>query len=289
LTLQAPLRSLKRNYFFSAVSALVGILYPIVTLAYVARVMGPGALGKYYFATSLAAYFLFAAGMGIPVYGTREIGRVRGNPAELKRIFSQLFFINALSSAFFALGYGIVVAVVPDFRAEAALFGIMGLLVLNNIFSFEYLYAGLERQDQIAYRSLASKLVSMALIFFLIRDQGDYLWFAAISVVMAVANNALALKGLKYWAGFKEVVRSSLRLHYRPILLIALSMLFINVYINLDSVILGLITDPHAVGLYNAAVRPCRLVSILLSSMLGAALPRLSYYIAGGKKSPLKC
>lgn len=278
-----PLRSLKRTYFFSAVSAVIGIVYPIVTLAYVARVLGPGALGKYYFAFSLASYFLFAASLGIPLYGIREIGAARGNLPELRRIFSQLFFINSFSSIFFALVYGIVVLSVPNFRAEIALLGIFGLLFLNNIFNFDYLYAGLERQDQIAYRSLISKLASMALIFALVRNEGDYLWFAGITVFSLVINSALALNGLKYWAGLKEIAKtSSLRRHIRPILLIALSTAFINVYINLDSVILGLMRKPHEVGLYNAAVKPCRLIAALLSTVLIAALPRLSYYVAGG-------
>jgi O-antigen/teichoic acid export membrane protein len=283
LTSPAPLRSLKRNYFFSAVSALIGILYPIVSLAYVARIMGPGPLGKYYFANSLAAYFLFAACLGTPVYATREIARVHSDPVELKRVFSQIFFINAVSTIFFSAIYAIVVFSVPQFRAEIWLFAILGLIVLNNVLSFDYLFAGLERQDQIAYRSLASKAISIALIFILVRGKGDYLWLAGISVFTAVVNGLLSLNALKYWAGFKELVKGSpLRRHLRPIVLIAISILFINVYVNLDSVILGLISGPHEVGLYSAAIRPCRIVAVLLASMLGAALPRLSYYIAGG-------
>jgi O-antigen/teichoic acid export membrane protein len=266
----------------------MGILYPIVTLAYVARILGPVSLGKYYFANALAAYFVFAAGLGIPVYGNREVSRVRGNESALRKTFTELFFINAVSTLFFATLYVATVFIVPDFRAEYPLFLVFGLMILNNAITIDFFYAGLERQGHLAYRSLVSKIIAVALIFALIKSPGDYVWFAGIAFVTVFVNSALAFGGLKYWGGMALVGWRDLRRHVRPVILIAVSMVFINVYMNLDSVILGLMANPHEVGLYNAAIRPCRLISVLLASMMGVALPRLSYYLANGSGHDLQ-
>jgi O-antigen/teichoic acid export membrane protein len=282
LTSQPPLSSLKKNYFFSALSAFTNIVYPIVTLAYVARVLGPESMGKYYFAVSLATWFIFAASLGIPVYGAREIGRARANPDLLRVIFSELFVIGFIATIVTLVVYGSVVLAVPQFREEAALFGVLGLLLLANAFGFEYLYAGQERQDLIAYRSIASKLLSVAFIFLLIRAPQHYIRYAWIVAATAAGNALLAAGALRHWCGMAVLRASRLRRHFRPLLWITLSLLLINVYAYLDSVILGLMTTPGEVGLYNAVIRPCRMAVILLSTLAVAGLPRLSHYLANG-------
>lgn len=276
---QVPFRSLKRNYFFSAVSAFAGVAYPIVTMTYVSRALGPESLGKYYFANSLTAYFLFAAGMGLPVHGNREVGRVRGDPGRLKTVFSELFALNFVSSLLVTAIFAATVLVVPDLRAEARLFAVLGVLFLGGAFSTDFLYAGLERQDLLAFRSLAAKAVGIVLILALVHGPPDYVRLATAVVLAALFNAVLGLGALKYWAGLRALRLESLKRHLRPVFFIALGSLFINVYVNLDSVMLGMLTDTHQVGLYNAAIRPARLVITVVAAFTGAALARLTLYM----------
>jgi O-antigen/teichoic acid export membrane protein len=277
LNSQVPLRSLKRNFFFSAVSAVLAIAYPIVTMAYVARVLGPESLGKYYFASSLAVYFLFAAGMGLPVYGVREIGRLRGNPEGLGRVFGELFLIGLIAAGIAAVLYAGTVFAIPEFRAESVLMAVFGLSFVANALTLDYLYAGLERQEWIAYRSAASKILSILLIFVFVRGPEDYVAFGAITVVTAAVNAALALGGLKH-ASLKNPFDLNLRRHLKPLFHIMGSLLCLNVYLLLDSVILGFFAGPHEVGLYGSVVKPCRAISLLASAITAAAMPRLSQY-----------
>jgi O-antigen/teichoic acid export membrane protein len=277
LNSQVPLRSLKRNFFFSAVSAVLAIAYPIVSMAYVARALGPESLGKYYFASSLAVYFLFAAGMGLPVYGAREVSRLRGNPEGLGRVFGELFLIGLIATGITVVLYAGTVVAVPEFRRESLLMAIFGLGFVTNALTFDYLYAGLERQDWIAYRSAASKLLSIVLIFVFVRGPEDYIAFGAITVATGALNAAFALGGLKR-ASLKNPFALDLRRHLKPLFLIMGSLLFLNVYLLLDSVILGFFSGPHEVGLYGSVVKPCRAISMLASTITAAALPRLSQY-----------
>jgi O-antigen/teichoic acid export membrane protein len=178
--------------------------------------------------------------------------------------------------------YGAVVLAVPAFRAEAGLFGVLSLLMVANTFNVDYLYAGQERQDLIVYRSIASKLLSVFFIFMLVRSPDDYVHYAWIVVATACGNALMAAGGFRYWSGTGTLAASFARRHLRPLLWMTLSALLINVYAFLDSVILGLMTNPQEVGLYNAVIRPCRMAVVLLSTLAMAGLPRLAHYLANG-------
>jgi O-antigen/teichoic acid export membrane protein len=279
LTSQVPFRSLKRNYFFSAVSAVVAVAYPIVTMAYVARALGPEFLGKYYFASSFAAYFIFVAAMGIPVYGNREVGQARGNPEALNRVFSEIFTINFCSNLLVALVYGATVVAVPELRAEARLFAVMAILFLGGAFNCDFLFAGLERQDVMAYRSMGSKALGIVGILALVHGPEDYVVFSGIVVSTALLNSLFGLGALRHWAGWKSIRAAGILRHLRPLVFIGAAALFINVYTNLDSVLLGFLSDSHQVGLYAAVMKPCRLIILLVASLTSAALPRIAWYL----------
>jgi O-antigen/teichoic acid export membrane protein len=279
-----PLPSIRRNYFFGGIQAVVGAAFPLAMLAYSARVLGPESLGKYYFANSLAAYFLFAACLGIPVHGVREVGKARGNPERLREVFRELFTINLISSGIAWLVYGAVVLLVPQFRAEAMLFGIIGLLLLNNGLNLDYLFAGMERQDFLAYRSVISKVLSLGLLILFVREPDDYRALALIAVCAAVFNSILSLKGLRYLKG--PVIAGGLQLkrHLKPLFLLTFSGLLINIYVQLDSVLLGLFSSAHEVGLYNTAIRPSRVVAVLTVSLMASLVPRLAYLLVNDNR-----
>ncbi len=93
---------------------------------------------------------------------------------------------------------------------------------------------------------------------------------------------------MRYWGARPRHGHISWNKHFRPIAWITVSILCVNVYANLDSVILGFFTSPREVGLYNAAMRPCRLLVFLLASFTTAALPRLAHYLESGNEAASK-
>ena len=279
-----PLPSIRRNYLFGGLQALVGAAFPLVMLSYAARILGPESLGKYYFANSLVSYFILVAGLGIPIYGTREIGKARGNPEQLRQSFRELFAINLGASLIAWIAYLVVIIAVPQFRAEGLLFGIVGLLLLNNGLNLDYLYAGQERQDFLAYRSLASRVISLVLLVVLVREPDDYHRLAAIAVIAGVFNTALSLKGLRQLGGGTRRLTLNLRRHVRPLAYLVASLVFVNLYVVFDSVLLGLITSAHEVGFFNVSIRPSRTFALLMTAVTASITPRLALLLTNDDK-----
>ncbi len=66
-----------KNYFYNLLLTLSNLLFPILSFPYISRVLGPEGLGKVQFVFSFAQYFAVIAGLGIPIYGMREIARYK--------------------------------------------------------------------------------------------------------------------------------------------------------------------------------------------------------------------
>ncbi|MDQ3000448.1 MAG: flippase [Fibrobacterota bacterium] len=274
--------SLRRNFALNVALSVLNIAYPVATLVYVSRIVGPALLGRYYIAVSLAGYFLILAGMGIPLYGAREVARRRHDADGLSRLFNELFFLNAVSTLVFFMAYLAVVAAVPDLRRDLPLFSITGCLILLNAFATDWLFTGLEDFRNIAMRNVAARLVGLAMMFILVRGPGDFLAFAAMGVAVSAVANGIGF--------FAAVRRMGLRLrglrlhaHLRPLLMLSAILMVTAFYTNLDSVILGLMAGDREAGNYNAGLRISKILVTMVTSIGVVLIPRLTGYLSQGR------
>ena len=87
-----------QNSVYNVIYKLLDALFPLVSAAYLGRVLMSDGVGKVAYAQNIAQYFVLAASLGIPNYGIREIARRRKDEEQTKELFSSLFFINLIST-----------------------------------------------------------------------------------------------------------------------------------------------------------------------------------------------
>lgn len=270
--------SIKKNYLYNTAFTIAGFLFPLITFPYVARVLGPVYIGKVAFAESIVAYFSLLASLGIPLYGIREVAKVRDDKTALNRVFSELFIINLLAMGISALLFLSLFFLIDKIRAEEVLFLVLGINIILGAFSIEWLYKGLENYQYITLRSLFFKLISLGLLFLLVRSQGDYVWFAGISVLALSGANILNMINSRKYV--KLILKDiQLKKHIKPILVLFSTSIAISIYINLDKVMLGFLAGDASVGLYTAAVKINRILLTVVISLGAVLLPRMSYYV----------
>ena len=86
-------KSLKLNVIMNAILNMSAFIFPLITFPYVSRVLMPEGTGKVSFATSLIAYFIMFAQLGIPTYGVRACSRVRDDRQALTRTAQELLIL----------------------------------------------------------------------------------------------------------------------------------------------------------------------------------------------------
>lgn len=277
----SPRPSAKRNFLFNAAFTAVNVLYPVVTFGYASRILGPAHFGQVSLASALASYFALLASAAIPLYGAREMARMRDLPEGRSRAFSGLLLINAAATAAALLLYLACILGVDRFRADLPLFAVTGLYILVSLTTLDWFFQGMEEFPATFARNLAVKAASLVALFLLVRTREDYILFAAIGIASTAAYNAWGILKARRLvkADFR---RAEVGRHLKPLGWLAASVAAGSVYYYLDSVIVGILAGDRSLGLYSITMRIVRTAQVVSLALTTALIPRISYYIENG-------
>ena len=275
--------SLKLNFIMNAILSVSLVVYPLITFRYVSRILMPAGTGRVNFAASVVEYFNIFVQLGVPVYGIRACARVRDNREELSRTAHELLLINLIMCAVCTLALAGAVLLIPRLREDRMLFAVMGSAMALNALGMEWLYKALERYTYITVRSLAFKLIALIAMFFLIRDEGDYIWYGALIVLANSAAYLLNLLGARRLIDLRPAGRCNLKRHLPAIMTFFAMACATTVYTNLDTVMLGFMTTNADVGYYNAAVRIKAAMVGVVTSLGAVLMPRSAYCVENGR------
>ena len=257
---------MKKNYFFNLCLSISNILFPIISFPYVSKIIGPNGIGKVQFITSYAQYFGLIAALGIPVYGIREVAKAKHDQLKLNTIFSELSIIYFFTSIILTVAYLVSILLVTSFKADFSLYLWSASFIILSFTSVDWFYEGLEQFKAVAIRSMLVRVISIIFMFILIRSGKDYFWYLLIMVFTNIANNGINMLRL-HKAVSVTFAGLSFKRHFKPLIFIFSTTIATSMYTMFDTVLLGLLSNTHAVGLYTAAVKLSKIsLPIVISS-----------------------
>lgn len=274
----AEQKSIKKNIFMKLLLVSSNYFFPIITFGYVSRTLMPDGLGIVAFVQAVLSYFSYIAFLGIPAYGVRECAKIRDDKEQLSHTFWELIMINLISTAFAYICLVAVLLVVPRLMENRMLFILMSTSIILKVFGVEWLYEALEEYSYITVRSLIVKCISVLLTFLLIRDKDDYIWYGMLAIFASSASNICNLIRIRKYISFKRPGKYDLHKHLKPIFSLFSASIIISIYANFDVVMIGLIKNDSAVGLYNAALKIKNIMLITATAVADTLIPRVSYY-----------
>jgi O-antigen/teichoic acid export membrane protein len=266
----------------------MNIIFPIITFPYVARILAPEGIGKVNFSLSVIQYFVLIAQFGIPMYAIRICAKNRYDREKLTKTVQEILLINILMIIFSYILFIIIVNLSEPLHKYKTLLFISSIKIFSTSIGVEWFYQAIEDYKYITKRSFIIKIISMVLIFVLINQEKDYLIYALItsfSISIGYFYNFIHMN--KYVDIFKIYRNYNFKQHLKPILVLFAMSISVSIYLNLDKVMLGIITNDSAVGLYTAANKMIKVILALVTSLGAVLLPRMSYYIELGKKSQI--
>lgn len=276
-------QSLKLNFVMNAALTMSSFIFPLISFPYVSRILLPEGTGKVSFATSLIAYFIMFAQLGIPTYGIRACARVRDDKIALTRTTQELLIINLVMTAISYVGLFLALLFVPRLHAERPLYLLVSLSMLFNTIGMEWLYKALEQYTYITIRSIAFKLVALIAMFVLIHNREDYVIYGGITILASSASNIFNFFHARRFISMRPVGKYQFKPHLKAVAVFFAMACASTVYTNLDTVMLGFMTSDETVGYYNAAVRIKTILVSIVTSLGAVLLPRASYYVERGE------
>lgn len=278
MTIILKFESLTKNYIYNTLFTVCNMIFPIVTFPYASRILGAAGIGLVTFVLSIVTYFTTFASLGIPNYGIREIAKYRDNQKQVSKVYSEIFTINFLATIVCIAIYYLMVLTFSVFHENCLLYSVIGLSIVLNLFNVDWMYKGFENYTYITKRSIAFKLLSLAILFLFVHNTSDYIIYGFVQVVAISGSNIINVFTAKKYVQL-TLKGLNLRKHLCSIMVLFSSVIIINIYTNMDSTMLGIISGEKYVGYY-AAANKINGVMIGIVTSLGVVLyPRLSYYI----------
>ncbi|EHJ52327.1 flippase [Streptococcus macacae] len=270
--------SVRFNFIMNFLLTVSNFIFPLITFPYASRVLQAQGVGAVTFATSNISYFTMVGMMGIPTYGIRACAKVREDRAKLSKTVQEIFFLNAIVTAFALLALAVSVLTVEKMAQEKMLYLIMSSTLIFNVLGVEWLYKALEKYSYITIRSILFKLLSLILLLLLVRSKGDYVIYGAITVLAGVGSNLMNFLNLRKLVTVQPIRYLNLIQHIKPCLTFFLLTVSTTIYLNMDTSLLGFIKGDHQVGYYSAAVKVKQILVSVVTSLGAVLLPRLSFY-----------
>ncbi len=281
-------KSILKNSIFNVLSRGFNVLYPLVISAYLSHIFGAAGMGKIMFAINIVTYFTLAASLGIPNYAIRVIAKNRDSRKLTSKNFSELASIILKSSIISSILYYVIILFV--YRGDSESFKIaaaLGLMVITNITNYDWLFEAEEDFKYLAIRSIIIKTCAIILIFTLVHSKEDMVLYAFLYTGITVANNLWNAISFKKYAtiSFRNVCVNQ---HISPILVLFSSAIATDVYVLLDSTMLGVLADPKYLGYYSNSSRFVRASFGIMAAVTGVFNPRLNYLYGQEKRDSFR-
>ncbi|CUR43589.1 Membrane protein involved in the export of O-antigen, teichoic acid lipoteichoic acids [Limosilactobacillus reuteri] len=269
-------KSLGLNALLNGFQSMLNLIFPIITFPYVSRILSVNGMGIYNFSNTYINYFLLVAGLGINTYAVREGSKLRDNFQKISNFSSQIFSINIISTLLAYMLLIVTLVLFERLKPYALCISIFSLQIIFTTIGANWVYIIYEDYAYITLRNIIFKVLSIILLFILVKGPNDYIVYAAITVFASVGSNILNFFHVKTFITLKITNHLNLNYHLKPILIIFASVMGVTLYASCNNTILGLIKGDYAVGIYSVALKIYTISQSLLSAILTVTIPRLS-------------
>ena len=278
--------SIKKNFVLNMIYTVSGIIFPLITFPYAARILFADGIGLVNFYGSVIEYIILLTSIGLPLYAIREIARVREDKTQMPKTVTEILLLHSLLSGLGYLIVFILISTVTKIQSDISLFLLLSLSIFFKSIGVEWFYNGIEDFKYITIRSVIVRVLSLIALFVFVKERDDLFYFAAISVMGSVGSNIFNFFRLRKYIDISciRLKELNIRRHLKPALKVFMLNLVISLYINLDTVMLGFLNDDtDAVGYYSASTRITRTLIGVISSLGVVLLPRLSNLVINKK------
>lgn len=266
------------NFMWLSLLQVAGYVFPLITMPYLARVIGVEGFGKIAFASAIMVWIQTIADWGFNLTATRDVAQNRENPQKVSEIFSNVLWARCLLMVVSFIVLLILIVAIPQFKENSDVILVSFLMVPGHILFPDWFFQAVERMKYTTILNVIMKLIFTLAVFIFIKDKDDYILQPLFTSLGFVVSGVLALyiiinrwKVKLYkpnWENIKYTIKSTTDVfinHLAP-----------NLYNSLSVVLLGFFGGGVANGIYDGGNRFINFIQSLLNIITRAFYPFLS-------------
>lgn len=263
-----------KNYLYNAGYQILLMLAPLITTPYISRVLGAHEYGISTYTNGWVTFFYLMGQMGIALYGNREVAYHRDDKYERSRTFWGIETLQLLTISLSMFFYIIIVLLFSSTFKFYYLLQIFWIVATG--VDVSWFFMGLEDFKKTVVRNTIVKILSIILIFVLVKSPSDLWKYILLLGVTQVGGNLTLwpyLKGVVQWVSPREWRPFK---HFYPSLLLFIPTITTQVYLVVNKLMLGKIGQPTALGQFDFSDKIVKLVLAIVTATGTVMLPRVA-------------
>lgn len=180
-------KTLAGNFMWLSLLQVAGYVFPLITLPYLARVIGVDGFGKIAFAMAVMVWIQIVVDWGFNQTATRDVAQHRENKQRVSEIYSNVQWTRLFLVLCSLLILLILICFIPKFRQEYDVLLVTFLAVPGHVLFPDWFFQAMEKMKYISLLNMLMKLVFTIAIFVFIKQAEDYILqplFIALGYVM---------------------------------------------------------------------------------------------------------
>lgn len=279
-------KKLINNFFNLGSVQILEMLLPLLTVPYITRIIGFDKVGVIAFSSAIIGYFGICINYGFNLTGTKQVAQNKDDKNYINSVFLEILYSKLLiiAACFLVL---LLLLLFPKFQNESIIYLlIFGNIVFQNLIPTWFLQ-GFQDLNFSTKVNIVFKIISTILVFLFVKEKDDYwlvVFFPFIQSLISLIfinyyiqkNYSIKLKKISY----KEILSQLNEGKY-----IFLSQVKISFFNNFNILILGLLLDNKAVGIFSSADKVIKIVSAMQIPVVSALFPYFSALLKKDLKS----
>lgn len=254
-------KTLFANLGYLSLLQIAGYIFPLITIPYLAKVIGVGGFGKIAFASSVIIWFQTISDWGFNYTATRDVAKNRNDIERVSDIFSSVFWARCLLMIVSFIILVFLIILIPKFREDANVIFATFLMIPGYIMFPEWFFQAMERMKYITILNLLSKALFTIAVFIFVKEKSDYILQPLFVSCGYILSGVLAFYYIRrIWRiKLKKIPLATIFNTIRNSFDVFLNNIMPNLYNSFSTMLLGFVGGPSANGIYDAG---CKFVNI---------------------------
>ncbi len=168
-------KTIVENTSYLSILEILILTIPLLSYPYLTRTVGMEKYGWILTSMMFVSYFSLIINFGTQEVCAKHISVNRDNLDKLSEIFSSVIVARFLLWVLSFCLYILILSCIPSYREYRTLFLLSYGLTLNELLFPSFYFQGVEKMKYITIISAALRLMSLVLIFLVVRKVGDYI------------------------------------------------------------------------------------------------------------------
>ncbi|WP_180109527.1 MULTISPECIES: flippase [unclassified Acinetobacter] len=271
-------KALASNFGYLMIMQIAGYIFPLLTIPYLARVIGVDGFGKIAFAAAVIVWFQTITDWGFSYTATRDVARNRDNLEKVSEIFSNVLWAKSLLALVSFIILFILTEFIPYLKENQILLFITFMLVPAKILFADWFFQAIEKMKFITIFDLISKAIFTICIFLFVKEKSDFilqpLFLSLGSILVGVVSFYLII--FKWQVKVLPPKKKEIMLTIKNSKDVFINNIVPNFYNSFSSVLLGFWGGSVANGLLDAGSKFANIAQQFINTISRVFFPFLS-------------